>query len=225
MKITYIEHSCFMIETKGKVIVIDPYMKNPENIINKFPQLLNADFIILSHGHEDHTGSLYRLIGKSTCLIGVPELCSYFENLGIKHTYAMNFGGTAALGEISVSLVKAEHTSSLNGVYLGEPAGIILKTNSHTLYHFGDTSVFGDMSLIQKLYRPDIGLIPIGGRYTMNADHAAFACNEFFNFDTIIPMHYNTFDSIRVNPEDFSKKVNKGNVRILSYGETLNISD
>lgn len=224
MKITYIEHSCFMIEIKGKIIIIDPFMKNPEKVIDKFPQTLNPDYIIISHGHDDHTNALRYIKGKSTCLIGVPELCSYFETCeNVEKTYPMNFGGTVDIGVASISLVKAEHTSSLNGIYLGEPTGIILKTNEHTLYHFGDTAVFGDMALIQKLYQPNIGLIPIGGRYTMDATHAAFACNEYFSFDTIIPMHYDTFDSICVNPNEFSNKVRKGNVCVLSQGETLTL--
>lgn len=204
MKITYIHHACVMIEHNGKVIVSDPFFPELGPIVKQYPQFAKPDYIVLTHGHNDHIGSIGSLLTSSPVVLCIVELASYLRKQGVKNVVGLNFGGKVAFGDISFSLVPAVHTSANNGVYLGEAAGFVLSLGDKTVYHAGDTDAFGDMSLIQKFFKPDIGLLPIGGHYTMDEEKAAFCCNEFFAFDTVIPIHYDTFPEISASCEKFA---------------------
>lgn len=225
MKITYIKHSCFLIETCGKKIVIDPFV--PTGYTNSaLNNAYGADYILLTHAHGDHTGYLEKIYNPETSqVIAVVEFCNYLNNTGIKKTVDLNCGGSVKLDGITISMVSAVHSSSyaLKGqsFYAGIACGYIISNGETSVYHAGDTGIFGDMALINALYAPRIGLLPIGGKYTMDIDAAAYACNNFFNFKCVIPMHYNTFPKIRANPEKFSEKVKNTKVLILNDGETV----
>ena len=105
----------------------------------------------------------------------------------------MNTGGTVRTPDFDLTLVNALHSSSTD-VYLGNPNGIIVRAKGgKTLYHMGDTDMFAGMGLIAEFHRPDIGIVPIGDRFTMGAKAAAFACRKFFTFRTVLPCHYGTF--------------------------------
>ena len=208
MKLTYVGHACIMVEENGKTVVIDPFLTDPVSAKKKFPQLFSPDYVFLTHGHDDHIGALSDVCRPQTKIVGIVELCSYLRERGYKNVYGMNFGGTVDFGDVRVSLVPAVHTSSVSGRYLGAPAGVVFTFGKKTFYHMGDTDVFGDMAYVEKFYRPQIGFVPIGGRYTMDAEKAAFCCNTFFRFEKIIPIHYNTFAGIQADPEDFAKITN-----------------
>lgn len=203
MKLTFIEHACVMLEHNGKVVVIDPFTSDADAVIRKYPHFMHPDFIALTHGHDDHTAALTSIVGKNTTIIGIVEICSYLNSLGFAKTVGMNFGGTVAFDDISFTLVPAVHSSSDKGVYLGQPAGFVIKLGDKTVYHAGDTDLFGDMSLINRFLNPSIGLIPIGGRFTMDVKKAAVCCNEYFDFDAVIPIHYNTFPPIKADEKEF----------------------
>ncbi len=197
MKITYLCHASFLIEFGNKTILLDPFFTDEKEVLKKYPQVKNPDYILASHGHDDHIGSAFSVAGDNTVMIGIVELCALFSSRGIK-TVGMNFGGTIDLGcGISVSLVKADHSSSYEGLYTGEPCGFVIAFGKNVIYFSGDTSVFTDMKLINEFYHPTIGLLCVGGHFTADMKQMAYACDRFFDFDLVIPMHYNTFPPIR----------------------------
>ena len=121
------------------------------------------------------------------------ELAMYVKSKGAEKLEPMNTGGTVATADFELTLVNALHSSSLD-VYLGNPNGIIVRPKEgKTLYHMGDTDMFGGMALIAEFHKPDIGIVPIGDRFTMGAKSAAFTCKKFFDFEMILPCHYGTF--------------------------------
>ena len=112
-------------------------------------------------------------------LIAIFEICMY---LGVEKAEPTNTGGTIATDDFDVTFVRADHSSSTivdgNFVYLGNPCGLVITPkDGPAVYHMGDTDIFGDMALINELYRPEIGIVPMGDRFTMGARSAALACN------------------------------------------------
>jgi L-ascorbate metabolism protein UlaG (beta-lactamase superfamily) len=137
----------------------------------------------------------------------------------------MNTGGTVAAGDFELTLVDALHSSSSGGVYLGNPNGIIVRAKEgRTVYHMGDTEMFGGMALIAEFHKPDIGIVPIGDRFTMGARSAAFACKKFFSFKTVLPCHFGTFPGM-LDPDasKFVAEMRGHNVRTPKIGETLTV--
>lgn len=142
-------------------------------------------------------------------MLAVYELALYFESQGITETVEMGKGGTVTIDGIRVTLVDARHSGSIEtatGAMLpGEPAGFVVRfENGFTVYHAGDTALFGDMQIIGKLYRPDVAMLPIGDLFTMGPREAAVAC-EFIKPKIIIPMHYGTFPKLTGTPQLLKK--------------------
>ena len=179
----------------------------------KTEKLFSTDVVLLTHGHSDHTRDLPSVYDPhKTEIYCIVELASYLRKQGYKRVHGLNFGGSGTLGDMRFSLVPARHTSSENGAYLGEAAGFVIEAGKDRVYHAGDTDVFGDMALIQRLYAPTVGLLPIGGTFTMDVQRAAFCANEYFAFDKIIPIHYDTFPGIEADPNELQQLVTKGEV-------------
>jgi L-ascorbate metabolism protein UlaG (beta-lactamase superfamily) len=130
-----------------------------------------------------------------------------------------------ASSDFELTLVDALHSSSSNGVYLGNPNGIVVRAKEgKTLYHMGDTEMFGGMALIAEFHKPDIGIVPIGDRFTMGARSAAFACKKFFSFRTILPCHYGTFPGM-LDPDasKFVAEMKGHNVAVPKAGESVTV--
>ena len=217
MKLTFVSHACVLLEICGKTIVTDPFIQDVGAAKRKCPQLFAPDAILLTHGHDDHTYSLSDVYDpKKTTIYAIVELASYLSKRGYKNVYGMNFGGSVRIGDARVSLVPARHTSASQGAYLGEAAGFVVEGEGQSVYHAGDTDLFSDMALIRRLYAPTVGLLPIGGRFTMDAERAAICANEYFAFDVVVPIHYNTFPGIEASPETFAASVKTGKVAALS---------
>jgi L-ascorbate metabolism protein UlaG (beta-lactamase superfamily) len=137
----------------------------------------------------------------------------------------MNTGGTVAAADFELTLVDALHSSSSGGVYLGNPNGIVVKAKEgRTVYHMGDTEMFGGMALIAEFHKPDVGIVPIGDRFTMGARSAAFACKKFFSFKTMLPCHYGTFPGM-LDPDasKFVAEMKGHNVAVPKIGETVTV--
>ncbi len=230
MKVTWFGHSCFRIETGGSVVLIDPFLKgNPtfEKSGVAWDDATNGvTHVALTHGHDDHIGDAAEVCKKTgAALFAVFELATHVAQKGVEKLEPMNTGGTVRSADFDLTLTNALHSSSSGGVYLGNPCGIVLRTKEgKTVYHMGDTDVFSGMELINELHKPDIGIVPIGDRFTMGAKSAAFACKKFFRFSTILPCHYGTFPGmLDPNADAFVTEMSGENVVVPSVGKAVTV--
>ncbi len=210
LRITWYGHSAFKVETSaGKRILFDPWLDNPKAPPG-IKENIDADIILVSHGHSDHLGNTIEIAKRTNArVIAIYELYLHLQSQGVASATGMNKGGSLRLDGISVSMVDARHSADIDAdgklVAGGEAAGFVVEfEHGPTLYHAGDTSLFGDMRLIRTLYRPDIAFLPIGDLYTMGPRAAALAC-EMLKPKYIVGMHYGTFPALTGTPEQLRK--------------------
>ena len=161
-------------------------------------------------------------------MISVFELVMYLNGKGVENVDPVNPGGTVDHGDFDVSFVKAFHSSGtvVDGmpVYLGNPCGVVIRAkDAPTVYHMGDTEIFGDMALVNEIFAPKVGLVPMGDRFTMGARTAAMACEKYFDFDIVIPIHYATFPIIDQTPDKFIAAATGQNVVVPKVGEAIDL--
>ena len=246
VELLWLGHSTFRLTTTtGKVIVIDPSIRNTNAPVKyrDLSTLGKVDLILVTHGHGDHIADLPELAKLTGAPVIAPyELVHNLVSLGVlegSKAIPMNKGGTVSpLGAgIKVHMVRAEHSSGadmnyakpefLKGVRFldgGNPVGYVLELeNGFKIYHTGDTDVFGDMALIQRFYKPDLALVCIGGHFTMNPEHAAYAVRELIKPKQVIPMHYGTYPLINRTPAEFKAALGNAPVKVLDMkpGDTL----
>lgn len=214
MDLKYIGHSAFEFTLKEKSILVDPYVSvNPNyNWHEK-----NITDIFLTHAHGDHLGQAIEIAKeKDATITAAFELANYLKEQGCK-VRSVGFGSWLNYDWGRVVFVPAFHSSSLpDGRYAGEAAGIIFDIEGVKIYHAGDTCLTSEMKTLKELYRPNIALLPIGGNYTMDVEHAAVAA-DWLGAQTVIPMHYNTFPEIQADLQRFMQliQVNNTNCVIL----------
>jgi L-ascorbate metabolism protein UlaG (beta-lactamase superfamily) len=226
MQITYLGHSCFLVDTTGHKLLIDPFISgNP--LATASADSIECDFILLSHGHDDHTLDALPIAKRCGATIIAPfELAEYFGAKGAK-VHDMNPGGARDFPFGRLKLTPANHSSSTGGgvnpVYLGQPCGLLLKADGKTVYHAGDTALFSDMQLIGR-GGIDLAMLPIGDNYTMGIDDAVDSLS-FLKPALAVPMHYNTFPPIQVDPAKFVAQAATAGfkARAMAIGETIEI--
>jgi L-ascorbate metabolism protein UlaG (beta-lactamase superfamily) len=228
--VTYLGHSVFLLKTAaGSVALIDPFLQNP-NCPKEFRALEKLDVIFLSHAHGDHLGDTVELAKKhGAAVVCIFETGLWLDGKGLeRQNKSMGKGGTQKVSEFEVTLTHAFHSNCVedgkNIVYAGEPAGLIIRMpGGYTVYHAGDTCVFGDMRLIGELYKPDLAMLPIGDHFTMGPREAAYAL-RLLGVKEVIPMHYATFPQLTGTPEALRKEcagIEGLTIHALKPGESL----
>jgi L-ascorbate metabolism protein UlaG (beta-lactamase superfamily) len=222
MQITWFGHSCFRIDTGTASVLIDPFLTGNPTFQDSGVTLRNAikgvTHVALTHGHEDHTGDVVTVCKDTGApLLAVHELATYLAGQGVDKIDPGNTGGTLYHGDFDLTFVPAWHSAShvVEGrpVYLGACCGVVIAAREgKTVYHMGDTEIFGDMAITQEVFQPDVGCVPIGDRFTMGAKQAAMACKRFFKFKTIIPVHYGTFPMLDPDASKFVAEMSGHNV-------------
>lgn len=202
VEIKWLGHAAFEIEIANRILLIDPWLEGNPKASKKVEDVKKVDIICVTHDHMDHLGDSIKICNKTgATFVGTYELSVYAREQGVKDVVGINIGGTAEVKGVKIAMVQAFH-SALRGA----PIGFIITANGKTVYHAGDTSLFGDMGLIGEIYHPNVALIPIGGYYTMGPSEAARAV-ELIKPNVVIPMHYQTFPVLASSAEEFRRVV------------------
>jgi L-ascorbate metabolism protein UlaG (beta-lactamase superfamily) len=228
-KVTWLGHASFQITTaSGKSVLIDPWISGPtcpENC-KKFDQV---DLVLVTHGHSDHFADVVPIAKQyKPKVVAIYETGLFLQSKEVENVMPMSKGGTQTIDDLAVTMVHAFHSNSIvddgKVIYGGEPAGYIVRLpGGPTLYHAGDTNLFGDMRLINELYEPQLAMLPIGDHFTMGPREAAHAI-RLLGVRHVIPMHYGTFPLLTGTPE--ALKAETGDIaglriHALKPGETL----
>ena len=238
MKLTYLSHSCFLIETKEHRLIIDPFLSGNDKAPVKASEI-KCDYVLITHGHFDHVGDALEIArANDATIIAMYEIADYLAQEKVK-THGMGVGGAHEFPFGCVKLTIAFHSAGYapggelakavpltkgEFIYLGNPAGMLITADNKTIYHAGDTALTVEMKLLGELNKIDLALLPIGDNFTMGIDDAALAA-EFLKCGLAIPIHYNTFDLIKADPHLFVRKVEARGRRAkaLAIGETIEI--
>ena len=226
MNITYNGHSCFSVTVNGKKLVFDPFIKG--NPLAKSIDLnkLEADYILVSHGHADHINDAVALAKRTNAqVISSWEIHAWFNKQGISNTHPMNIGGKWKFDFGNVKCVVAQHSSGLpDGTYGGNPMGFIVESTMGNFYYSGDTALTYDMKLIGEYRNVDFAFLCIGDNYTMSVDNAIIAA-DFIKCEKIIGMHFDTFDYIKINKKEAVNKFNDSGKELIliPIGDTIEI--
>jgi len=224
MEIKFHGQSCFAITEGDTTVLTDPFLKPNNPVAVATADEVEPTVIAISHGHVDHIAdavALARRTGAQT--VALVEVAGWLGRQGVENLSDPNFGGTVRFDWGRIKFVPAWHTNTLpDGTVVGNPAGMLIEIGGRTIYHAGDTCLFGDMKLIAERDPVDIALLPIGGHYTMDR-HDAVVAARLVGADTVIPMHFDTFPPIETDAAAFKADVEAagaGSVVILGPGET-----
>ncbi len=225
MKITFYGHACLGIEVNEVSILVDPFITGNEKAAHIDINLLKADFILLTHAHQDHTLDV-EAIAKRTDAVIVSnfEVAEYYGNKGFSY-HPMNHGGSWDFEFGTVKYVNAIHTSSFaDGTYGGQPGGFVIEGERKNIYIAGDTALTMDMKLIPMRTKLDLAILPIGSNFTMDVDDAIIA-SDFVQCDKVLGYHFDTFGYIEIDHTEAKRKFFDKNkdLMLLEIGESIEL--
>jgi L-ascorbate metabolism protein UlaG (beta-lactamase superfamily) len=220
VKVTWLGHACVLLQHEETSIVIDPWFENP-----KFPgdqhKPEKIDVILITHGHNDHFGNAIELAKeyKPAMIPVIHEMSVFLESKGVENAVGMNYGGIVQHNDIKIAMVPSSHSAGYSdnaGMhYLGTPGGYVIAfPDGNIFYHCGDTGVTAEMNITKDLYGPTIGLLAIGGHYTMGPKQAAYAA-KMMNLRTVIPIHWGTFvPPLNGTPEKLKSHLDETSIEV-----------
>ena len=216
MKIHYLGHAGVKIED-DKVLLIDPWLNDNPLAKIKAEEITKADYIIVTHNHFDHINDVPTIaINTGATVVGIIETVEDLAAKDCKKTIGCNIGGPVKLLGLELIFTQAFHSMSSN------PSGVIIFYKNKTIYHAGDTGIFGDMKLIGEMYPIDLAFLPVGGHFTMGPQEANKAI-QLLNPKKIVPIHYNTFDIIKQEINHDLIRATKAELLILNPGQEIEI--
>ena len=225
MKLTYYGQSTFAITTVGYRLLFDPFVTGNPLATHIDVDKIEADYILVSHGHGDHVADLVSIAERTGAqVIAAPEVLTWAKKHGISNSHQMNFG-SASFPFGRLSYVPAWHSSSMpDGSYGGNPGGFVVSNADGAFYYAGDTSLMMDMQLIPHYATLTFAVLPIGGNYTMDVRDAIVA-SDFIKCNRIVGVHYNTFPLITINTEVAQKAFTDSGKQLLlpAIGETIEL--
>jgi L-ascorbate metabolism protein UlaG (beta-lactamase superfamily) len=229
LAITWLGHATFLLRSPlGVRLLLDPWLSTNPSCPPAWRKVDAIDLVLVTHGHADHASDVLS-VGRTTgaTVVAPFELAVWFERKGLRQVRPMNIGGSQAIQGITVTMVPAVHSSSIDDEGqirdMGPAAGYVLRLEGGlTVYFAGDTALFGDMRLIGELYAPQIAFLPIGGRFTMGPEAAARAC-EWLRAPQVVPMHYGTYPELAGRPARLRELVDARGTQVLELipGETI----
>jgi L-ascorbate metabolism protein UlaG (beta-lactamase superfamily) len=225
IKITWHSHACFLIDTGNGKLLTDPFLTgNPLASIQ--PGAIDTDYILVSHGHGDHVGDTIPIAKRTgATVISNFEIQNWLVGQGIEKAHPQHIGGGFDYPWGRVKLTTALHGSALpDGSYGGNPCGFLFYIQGKKIYHACDTGLFYDMKLIGE-EGIDLAILPIGDNFTMGPVDALRAV-KLIEPNQVVPIHYDTFDIIKQDPNDWATKVREqtnATVLVMKPGDTIEI--
>lgn len=229
VSLTFFGHAAFQLETEEFRILIDPFISQNPVCPVKLEDIKKVDYIFITHGHGDHVGDAVEIAKKyNSTVVATFELSTYLSKRFDISTHPMHIGGRFEFPFGVVKMTPALHGSGIveedgNIIYGGNPCGFVISINGQKIYHAGDTGLTTDMKLLAD-EGIDVALLPIGGNYVMDIEDAIFAA-KFVSPRKVIPMHYNTWEIIKADAEQFKKRLDEINIEciLLNPGETIEL--
>ena len=227
MILTYYGHSCFGAQLEGKSLLFDPFITPNEKASGIDIDTIPADYILISHGHQDHLADAENIARRTgATIISVYEIVMWYKEKGIEG-HPMNTGGMWEFDFGTVKLVQAVHSSVLpDGTYAGNPVGFVITSNDVSFYFSGDTALTLDMQLIaQNSRKLDFAILCLGNNFTMGYKDAIIA-SDFVSCNKIIASHYDTFGWIEVDQEEVTQafKARGKEITFLEIGKNIELN-
>jgi L-ascorbate metabolism protein UlaG (beta-lactamase superfamily) len=233
MEIRFHGHACFELVDGDHSVLIDPFLKPNNPVAVTTGEEVSPTHIAITHGHADHVADAIGVAKRTGAhCVAIVEVAVWLQENGVEQVSDPNLGGTVSFDWGWIKLVPAWHTNTIpgdeefpfsaeRGTPVGTPSGLLINIGGRTVYHAGDTCLFGDMRLIAERNPVDVALLPIGGHYTMDREDAAVAA-ELIGAATVIPIHFNTFPAIETDAGAFKSDVESrtsANVVVMEPGD------
>jgi L-ascorbate metabolism protein UlaG (beta-lactamase superfamily) len=224
MKITFYGHNSLLIEILGNYIMVDPFISGNPLYKDKLDiKSLKADYILLTHAHQDHTLDVETTAKNTNAkIVSNYEIAMYYQEKGF-NVHPMNHGGNWKFEFGNLKLVNAVHTSSFpDGSYGGQPGGFVIEGEHKNVYIAGDTALTMDMKLIPLQTKLDLAILPIGDNFTMGVEDAIIASN-FVACEKVLGVHFDTFSYIEIDQEKAKKKFYDAgkDLMLLDFGSSI----